>query len=50
MMRLTVGLIMMSAFVSTFTHAQDQSVPEPAMPSDADIRQMLIDRNPGVVL
>jgi len=50
MMRLTVLTISMAVFGSAMAHTQDQSVPESNVPSDAEIPQILIDRNPGVVL
>ena len=44
MIKVTVALLVMTAFASTLTHAQNQPVPMPATPSDAEIRQILIDR------
>jgi serine-type D-Ala-D-Ala carboxypeptidase/endopeptidase len=39
----TIPMLLL-AFVVLFAFADGQSVPEPAVPSDSDIRQMLVDR------
>ncbi len=44
MIRLTIAMLLLVTFVSVAMHAQNQSVPEPAMPSDAEIRSILTDR------
>ncbi len=44
MIKVNVALLIMAVFASAFKHAQTQAIPESALPSYAEIWQILIDR------